>query len=69
MAGFAFFGQRSCARWALPFRLSASRRLLLFWISFEMIFELRTQRKTNVATTAINLDHIRNVAASRWPSR
>lgn len=37
--------------------------LLLFWIAFEMIFELRGRRKTNVARTAIDEDHIRNIAA------
>ncbi|MCA3624176.1 MAG: MarC family protein [Methylobacterium sp.] len=64
MAGFAFFGQpvlRALGIGVPAFRIAGG--LLLFWISFEMIFELRTQRKTNVATTAINLDHIRNVAA------
>jgi len=59
-----FFGQpvlRALGIGVPAFRIAGG--LLLFWISFEMIFELRTQRKTNVATTAINLDHIRNVAA------
>lgn len=37
--------------------------LLLFWIAFEMIFELRTQRKKQTAETAITEDHIKNVAA------
>ena len=36
---------------------------MLFWIAFEMIFELRGRRKTNVARTAIDEDHIRNIAA------
>lgn len=37
--------------------------LLLFWISFEMVFAKRTERKTEQAGMAITLDHIRNVAA------
>jgi multiple antibiotic resistance protein len=37
--------------------------LLLFWIAFEMVFDRRTARKSNVAKTAIDQDHIRNVAA------
>ena len=37
--------------------------LLLFWISFEMIFELRQERKGRSADTAITIDHIRNIAA------
>lgn len=37
--------------------------LLLFWIAFEMVFERRTERKQAVARTAIDQDHIRNVAA------
>jgi multiple antibiotic resistance protein len=37
--------------------------LLLFYIAFDMIFELRAQRKRELATDAMNIDHIRNVAA------
>jgi multiple antibiotic resistance protein len=37
--------------------------LLLFWIAFEMLFERRNDRKSTTAKTAIDLDHIRNVAA------
>ena len=37
--------------------------LLLFWISFEMVFSRRNERKTEQAGIAITLDHIRNVAA------
>lgn len=64
MAGFAFFGQPVLG--ALGISLPAFRiagGLLLFWIAFEMVFELRNRRKSNVASTAINEDHIRNVAA------
>lgn len=37
--------------------------LLLFWISFEMIFALRQDRKGKSADVAITIDHIRNIAA------
>ena len=37
--------------------------LLLFYIAFEMIFELRVQRKQTLASDAVTIDHIRNVAA------
>jgi MarC family membrane protein len=47
---------------SLPaFRIAGG--LLLFWIAFEMVFELRTARKAATAETAITQDHIRNVAA------
>lgn len=64
MAGFAFFGQPLLGALGIgvpAFRIAGG--LLLFWIAFEMIFELRARRKSNVASTAINEDHIRNVAA------
>jgi multiple antibiotic resistance protein len=64
MAGFAFFGQSLLGTLGIgvpAFRIAGG--LLLFWIAFEMIFELRARRKSNVAATAINEDHIRNVAA------
>ena len=37
--------------------------LLLFYIAFEMIFELRVQRKQTLASDAVTIDRIRNVAA------
>jgi multiple antibiotic resistance protein len=37
--------------------------LLLFWIAFEMLFERRNDRKSSTAKSAIDIDHIRNVAA------
>jgi multiple antibiotic resistance protein len=37
--------------------------LLLFYIAFEMIFELRAQRKQEFASDAVTIDRIRNVAA------
>jgi multiple antibiotic resistance protein len=64
MIGFAFFGQAVLNALGIgvpAFRIAGG--LLLFWISFEMIFELRNRRKSSVATTAINEDHIRNVSA------
>lgn len=64
MLGFAFFGQPVLGALGIgfpAFRIAGG--LLLFWIAFEMIFELRGRRKTNVARTAIDEDHIRNVAA------
>ncbi|PZN92245.1 MAG: MarC family transcriptional regulator, partial [Hyphomicrobiales bacterium] len=45
---------------SLPaFRIAGG--LLLFWIAFEMVFERRSERKQQTATTAITQDHIRNV--------
>ena len=64
MAGFAFFGQPVLGALGIgfpAFRIAGG--LLLFYIGFEMIFELRARRKTGVARTAIDEDHIRNVAA------
>ena len=64
MAGFALFGAPVLSALGIgfpAFRIAGG--LLLFWIAFEMVFELRGQRKSNVARTAIDLDHIRNVAA------
>jgi multiple antibiotic resistance protein len=37
--------------------------VMLFWIAFGMIFDLRPQRKETLAADAITIDHIRNVAA------
>jgi multiple antibiotic resistance protein len=37
--------------------------MMLFWIAFGMIFDLNPQRKQTVASDAITIDHIRNVAA------
>jgi multiple antibiotic resistance protein len=64
MIGFAFLGQPVLG--ALGISLPAFRiagGLLLFWIAFEMVFELRNRRKSGVAKDALDLDHIRNVAA------
>jgi multiple antibiotic resistance protein len=64
LAFFALVGQKllSLLGITLPaFRIAGG--LLLFWIAFEMVFERRQARKSQVAKTAIDQDHIRNVAA------
>ncbi len=43
------------------FRISGG--LLLLYIAFDMIFELRVERKQVLASTAVTVDQIRNVAA------
>jgi MarC family membrane protein len=37
--------------------------LLLFYIAFDMVFALRTERKRELASDAMSIDHIRNIAA------
>jgi multiple antibiotic resistance protein len=64
LAFFALVGQKLLALLGITlpaFRIAGG--LLLFWIAFEMVFERRIERKQAVARTAIDLDHIRNVAA------
>lgn len=64
MAFFGFAGDvllRALGISLPAFRIAGG--LLLFWISFEMVFELRNTRKSRTAETAITEDHIRNVAA------
>jgi multiple antibiotic resistance protein len=64
LAFFALVGQKLLALLGITlpaFRIAGG--LLLFWIAFEMVFERRQARKSNVARTAIDQDHIRNVAA------
>jgi multiple antibiotic resistance protein len=64
LAFFALAGQKLLALLGITlpaFRIAGG--LLLFWIAFEMVFERRQARKSNVAKTAIDQDHIRNVAA------
>jgi multiple antibiotic resistance protein len=64
LAAFAFGGGpvMSALGITIPaFRIAGG--LLLFYIAFEMIFELRRQRKQDFASDAITIDHIRNVAA------
>lgn len=63
----AFFGIAGDATLKLlgvtipAFRIAGG--LLLFWISFEMVFERRNNRKAETAQIAITKDHIANVAA------
>jgi multiple antibiotic resistance protein len=64
LAFFAIAGQKILALLGITlpaFRIAGG--MLLFWIAFEMVFERRTKRKNDVAKTAIDEDHIRNVAA------
>lgn len=64
LAIFAFGG-----RWAMDalgisfsaFRIAGG--LLLFYIAFGMVFELRPERRQELASDAITIDHIRNIAA------
>jgi multiple antibiotic resistance protein len=37
--------------------------LLLFYVAFDMLFTLRGERKREIATDAVMVDHIRNIAA------
>jgi multiple antibiotic resistance protein len=37
--------------------------LLLFYVAFEMIFELRRERKREFASDAVEIDHVKDVAA------
>ena len=64
LAGVALVGDWILSKLgiSLPaFRIAGG--LLLFWIAFEMVFQLRATRKSSTARQAIEIDHIRNVAA------
>jgi hypothetical protein len=64
LAAFAFGGGAVMAALGISipaFRIAGG--LLLFYIAFDMIFELRAQRKRELASDAMTIDHIRNVAA------
>lgn len=64
LAAFAFGG--GALMDALGISIPAFRiagGLLLFYIAFEMIFELRSQREREFATEAVTIDHVRNLAA------
>jgi multiple antibiotic resistance protein len=64
MAAFGFAGDvvMKALGISLPaFRIAGG--LLLFWISFEMVFELRARRKSSMAEEAVTIDQIRNIAA------
>jgi multiple antibiotic resistance protein len=64
LAAFAFGGGGAMDLLGISipaFRIAGG--LLLFYIAFEMIFELRSQRKQELASDAVTIDRIRNVAA------
>jgi multiple antibiotic resistance protein len=64
LAAFAFGGGAlmSALSISIPaFRIAGG--LLLFYIAFEMIFELRSQRERELASDAVAIDHVRNLAA------
>lgn len=64
LAAFAFGGGAVMAALGISipaFRIAGG--LLLFYIAFDMIFELRAQRNCELASDAMTIDHIRNVAA------
>jgi len=64
LAVFAFGGRfvMDALGVSIPaFRIAGG--LLLFYIAFDMIFELRGERKEELASSAVSIDHVRNVAA------
>jgi multiple antibiotic resistance protein len=63
LAVFALFGAGVLGILGISigaFRIAGG--LLLFWISFEMVFEKRQERKERTSRAAITIDHIRNIA-------
>lgn len=63
LAVFALFGASVLGVLGISmgaFRIAGG--LLLFWISFEMIFEKRIERKEKTSEIAITKDHIHNIA-------
>ncbi|RWX78218.1 MarC family protein [Neorhizobium lilium] len=63
LAVFALFGSGVLGLLGISigaFRIAGG--LLLFWISFEMVFEKRQERKERTSKAAITIDHIRNIA-------
>jgi multiple antibiotic resistance protein len=63
LAVFALFGAGVLGLLGISmgaFRIAGG--LLLFWISFEMVFERRQERKEKTSHTAITIDHIRDLA-------
>lgn len=64
LAAFAFGGGAlmNALGISIPaFRIAGG--LLLFYIAFEMIFELRRERKREFASDAVEIDHVRDFAA------
>ena len=63
LAVFALFGAGVLGLLGISlgaFRIAGG--ILLFWISFEMIFEKRIERKEKTSEIAITKDHIHNIA-------
>lgn len=63
LAIFALFGSGVLGTMGISigaFRIAGG--LLLFWISFEMVFEKRQERKEKTSQVAVTVDHIRNLA-------
>ena len=64
LAAFAFAGGAVMDALGISFpAFRIAGGLLLFFIAFDMVFALRAERKHELATDAISIDHIRNVAA------
>jgi multiple antibiotic resistance protein len=64
LAAFAFGGRivLEALGVSIPaFRIAGG--LLLFYVSFDMLFSLRGERKREIASDAVTIDHIRNIAA------
>jgi multiple antibiotic resistance protein len=63
LAVFALFGAGVLGLLGISmgaFRIAGG--LLLFWISFEMVFEKRQERKEKTSQAAITIDHLRDLA-------
>ena len=63
LAVFALFGASLLASLGISmgaFRIAGG--LLLFWISFEMVFERRQERKEKASQAAVTADHLHNIA-------
>jgi multiple antibiotic resistance protein len=64
LVGFTIFGEHllRLLHISLPaFQISGG--LLLFWIAYEMVFEIRSDRKQRTADAAAAEDHVLDVAA------
>lgn len=63
LATFAIFGAGILSILGISmgaFRIAGG--LLLFWISFEMIFQKRNERKEETSKAAISIDHVQHIA-------
>ena len=64
LAAFAFGGRPALEALGVSipaFRIAGG--LLLFYVAFDMLFALRGERKREIASDAVTVDHIRNIAA------